>query len=135
MGEVLMASAKALGDHQSIILAEAMGMYEGIKGAKSLSISNLIIEGDYLTVINSLKQLHKPPWSISNSICDAVSLLLCFDSVVIRHCFREANRAADFMAHKGHCFQSVLVWSPPYCIDFSLLIRKDVLGWPLIRGG
>ncbi|XP_048501494.1 uncharacterized protein LOC125497838 [Beta vulgaris subsp. vulgaris] len=98
-----MASAKALGDHHSILLAEAMGLYEGIKGAKSLSISNLIIEG---------------------------SLLLCFDSVSIRHCFREANRAADFMAHKGHCFKNVLMWSPPYCIDFSLLIRKDVLGWP-----
>ena len=118
LGEVLMASVKALGDCHNIILAEAMGMYEGISGAISLRISNLIIEGDNLTVINSLKHRFKPPWLIANIICNADILLDRFDAVVIQQCFREANHTADFMAHKGHLFPNAFFWSPPYCIDF-----------------
>ena len=61
---------------------------------------------------------------------DASALLGRFQEVKFQHCYREANRLADFMAHKGHSHPEVWFWHLPYCIDFSLLIRKDVLGWP-----
>lgn len=130
LGEILTASAKSLGDHPSILIVEAMGLVKGIKGAISLHIKKIIIiEGDNITVINSIKANANPLWSIANIIVDARSLLEQFDQVYFHHCYRKANRAVDFMAHKGHFYSDVLFWSPPYCIDFFLLIHKDVLGW------
>ncbi|XP_019104362.1 uncharacterized protein LOC109134751 [Beta vulgaris subsp. vulgaris] len=131
-GEVLMARAKALGVYPSILMAEAMGLLEGIKGAISLQnwSRKIIFEGDNIAVINAMSPSATGPWTIANIILDAGALLGHFQEVKFQHCYREANRLADFMAHKGHSHPEVLCWLPPYCIDFSLLIRKDVLGWP-----
>ncbi|XP_048502732.1 uncharacterized protein LOC125498547 [Beta vulgaris subsp. vulgaris] len=48
----------------------------------------------------------------------------------VQHCFREANKLADFMAHCGHTFQDLHYCTLPFDFDLSLCIRKDVLGWP-----
>lgn len=53
-GDVLLASAKAIGQNISVIQSEAWALREGISGAPSLSISHLIIEGEKLGVINSM---------------------------------------------------------------------------------
>ena len=105
-------------------------MLEAIRGAHSLNLPNAIIEGDNLTVINAVNNIWQTPWEIDNIICDVGKELLKFSSVSVIHCFREANRAADFMAHRCHFVSSLRYCFPPYDIDFSLLIRKDVLGWP-----
>ena len=49
------------------------------------------------------------------------------------HCFRKANKLTDFIAHKGHLYPLLLYWLQPYCIDYFLIIRNDVLGWLLIE--
>ncbi|XP_048494587.1 uncharacterized protein LOC125494808 [Beta vulgaris subsp. vulgaris] len=130
MGEVLLVGAKSLGPHISIVQVEAWALCEGVKGAISLDISHLVVEGDNLAVINSMKNLWRIPWEISNIINDVGVDARSFVKCQFRHCFREANQAADFMAKKAHRHQSLLYWFPPYCMDFSLIIRKDVLGWP-----
>ena len=71
-----------------------------------------------------------PPWEIRNIILDAGVDLSRFSVVRCDHIFRESNRAADFMAHRGHFCASLLYSFPPYNVDFSLIVRKDVLGWP-----
>lgn len=70
-GEVLLGGAKSLGSNISIIQAEAWALSEGIKGASFLNITHLIIEGDNLGVINSMKNSWRIPWEISNIIKDA----------------------------------------------------------------
>ncbi|XP_057250731.1 uncharacterized protein LOC130591430 [Beta vulgaris subsp. vulgaris] len=67
-GEVLLAGAKSLGPHISIVQAEAWALSEGVKGAISLDISHIIIEGDNLIVINSMKNSWRIPWEIYNIV-------------------------------------------------------------------
>ena len=108
-----------------------MGLLEGLRGAVSISLSHLCVEEDNLSVVNVVNKNWSKPWKISNLLSDAAMLIMLdLDVCKIQHCFREANRAADFMANKGHSYPSLLYWFLPYCIDFSLIIRKDVLGWP-----
>lgn len=52
-----LAGEKALGSFPSILQAEAWGLREGIRAAISQDIQNIIIEGDNLTVINSIKNI------------------------------------------------------------------------------
>lgn len=47
---------------------------------------------------------------------------------MVAHRFMEANLAADFMAHEGHGASNLIYKFPSYSFDFSLVIRKDVLG-------
>lgn len=47
--------AKYLGSHISIVQDEAWALREAVKGAISLDISNIIVQGDNLVVINSMK--------------------------------------------------------------------------------
>lgn len=67
-GDVVLAGAKSLGSHIFIIQVEAWALKEGVKGALSLNISHLMIEGDNLGVINSMKNSWHIPWEISNII-------------------------------------------------------------------
>ena len=55
-GEVLLAGAKSLGPHLYIVQAEVWALREGVKGAISLD-THLVVEGDNLAVINSMKNL------------------------------------------------------------------------------
>ncbi|XP_048503203.1 uncharacterized protein LOC125498916 [Beta vulgaris subsp. vulgaris] len=129
-GDVIMAGSNSLGCYTSIFQVEAWGLLEAVRGAHSLNLSNVVIEGDNLVVVNAVNKIWQIPWEIDNIICDVGLELLKFNSVSMKHCFREANRAADFMAHRGHAVSSLCFSFPPYDMDFSLLIRKDVLGWP-----
>ncbi|XP_010677766.1 uncharacterized protein LOC104893369 [Beta vulgaris subsp. vulgaris] len=128
LGEVILAGSNALGCCTSILQAEAWGMLEAVRGSHSLNLSNVMIEGDNLKVINAVNKIWHIPWEIDNINCDVGKELLKFNSVSVKHCFREANRAADFMAHQSHTVPSLCYSFPPYDMDFSLLIRKDVLG-------
>ncbi|XP_010666799.1 uncharacterized protein LOC104883921 [Beta vulgaris subsp. vulgaris] len=130
LGEVILAGLNSLGCCTSILQAEAWGLLEAVRGAYSLNLSNVMIEGDKFAVINTVNKIWHIPWKIDNIICNVGMELLKFNSVYVKHCFREANRAANFMAHRGHAVSSLCFSFPPYDMDFSLLIRKDVLGWP-----
>ena len=120
----------SLNEASSILEAEARGLREGIRGARSLGIGNLIVEGDNLAVINAIKRLWKIPWSIHSIILDAIQDMGQFEDVQIGHVFREANAAADWMAHRGHLTTNMTYWFEISDLSFSIIIRKDALGWP-----
>ena len=107
-----------------------MDLLDAIKAALFCSLPQIIIEGDNLSVINAVLKIWKPPWVINSVLQDVWCELGNFNSVSFTHCFREANRAADFMAHQGQAAQHLCYKFPPFSVDFSLVIRKDVLGWP-----
>ncbi|XP_056697328.1 uncharacterized protein [Spinacia oleracea] len=132
-GELILAEAKAIHNSYSILQAEAMGLREGLKGALFLGIKNLIIEGDNLVVVNSINRVWQIPWEINNIICDAEMDLTTLESFSVRHCFREANQAADFMANQGHTTPDLRYWFSSFAPPLSLIIRKDALGWPTSR--
>lgn len=129
-GEVILAGAKALRSSLSIIQAEAWGLRKGVRAALGKGVSQVIIEGDNMAVIDSIKKLWRIPWEIENIITDVARDLNQFSFVQVTHIFREANRAADFMASKGHFHSSLVLSYSPFDVDFLLIIHKDVLGWP-----
>lgn len=91
--------AKSLSPNVSILAAKVWGMREGVKAALALGVDSIIIEGNNLVVINSLRKCWKVSWETDNFICDAGVDLASFSNVVFNHCFRKANRAADFLLH------------------------------------
>ncbi|XP_057248334.1 uncharacterized protein LOC130590283 [Beta vulgaris subsp. vulgaris] len=129
-GVVKLCGAGTLDGSVSILEAEARGLREGIRGAKSLGIDKLIVEGDNLAVINAVKRVWKIPWKIHSAILDTIQELGHFTEVQIDHVFREANAAADWMAHRGHTTLSTTYWFDVSDLSFSVIIRKDALGWP-----
>ena len=70
------------------------------------------------------------PWKIHASILDTKHEMGHFVDVQIWHVFREANAAADWMAHRGHSSASTTYWFDVPDLSFSIIIRKDALGWP-----
>ena len=128
---MVLAGTNSLGYSTSILQAEAWGLREGVRAALAQGLNNIIIEGDNLAVINALKKHWCIHWEVANISFDVDSELQQFSSFQVFHNFREANRATDFMANRGHRNSSLVYYFPPFDVDFSLIIRKDVLGWLL----
>ena len=116
----------------SILVVKAWGLREGIKGAIALGVKNLVIEEDNLSVIQTIKRIWKIPWVIHSLIMDAGEDLKGFDDVRINnHGVREGNMGTDWMAHRGNSSSNLTYWFGFPASAFSLIIRKDALGWPL----
>ena len=60
-GFLLLSGANAISKHYSILVAEAWGLREGIRGALFLGAKNITIEGDNLLVIQAIKRIWKVP--------------------------------------------------------------------------
>lgn len=118
----------------SILKAKAWGLREGIKATILVSVKNIQIEGDYLFVINSLRKIWKITQEIVSLVCDAGVDLCAFDKVVVNHCFWEANKAVDYLAHKGHSCLDLQYWFDVHDLNLLSIIRKDALGWCSFRG-
>lgn len=95
---VLLAALGSFLGHQSIILAKLTALLEGLDLAAQLGFSDLKVESDLATVVS---------WAISNGfvqwdfayLFERVQTLASSLSIIIRHVFREATFAADFMAN------------------------------------
>ncbi|XP_048490284.1 uncharacterized protein LOC125492238 [Beta vulgaris subsp. vulgaris] len=108
-GVVKLCGAGAMDSSVSILEAEARGLRE---------------------VINAVNRVWKIPWKIHSSILDTIQELGHFEEVQIYHVFREANAAADWMAHRGHSSPTTTYWFDVPVLPFTVIIRKDALGWP-----
>jgi ribonuclease HI len=87
-------------------VAEMWGVYEGLKLARSKSISNLIVQVDSAVVVHGIesgKQGSSFVWNIMGIIRHLLSLDW---NVRIMHIYREANRYADMLANVG-CDENV----------------------------
>ena len=116
-------------------MAEALALHKGIQEAIRLGIKDIHIEGDNLLVINSLKGTWKPPWKLQNIIHDSKILLQRFDSAHINHIYREANRAADWIANVGHLICNPMCISPNSSPKLDEIVQSDYLGYTLVRRG
>ena len=84
-------------------------------------------------VINSMKGLWSPPWQIAHIIQDVQQLLHSFSSSTIRHVYREANKAADWMANVGHLIESQFTIDDCTHSALNTILVNDRVGAPLVR--
>ena len=131
LGNLLLSGASQIAQHYSVLVAEAWGLGEGIRGAFFLGLKNIIIEGDNMSLIQATKRIWKISWSIEALIIDPEKDLGKFESYKIHHVFREANITADWMANRGHSAANLCYWFESHNALFSTIIRKDALRWPV----
>jgi len=80
--------------------AEYNGLIGGLKKAISLNIKNILIEGDSKLVIFQLLNLWKVKNEILKELYNKVKELFNeFDSIGLRHIYREYNKKADSIAN------------------------------------
>ena len=84
------------------MVAEALALQKGLHLALQSEYKNIEIEGDNLLVINTIKGIWNSPWKISTIIHDIILMLTFFDNRKLRHIYREANTAAEWIANVSH---------------------------------
>ena len=92
----------------SVIMAEARVLHDGMQAANAASYKDIIIKGDNLIIIKVVLGLTSIPWKILNVIRDVRFLLDQTTQVEVRHIFREANKAADWLSKYGHIHQIII---------------------------
>jgi len=119
----------------SIIVAEARALRDGVQAATRAGYRWLQVEGDNLTVIEALQGKSAIPWQINHIIQDVRNLLAQVDQVVIKHIYREANMAADWLAKYGHSVSGTMETIEISNPEFRLIVCDDMLGRTLARRG
>ena len=128
-GEIVNIHRESTQD-DSAIQVEARALLAGIRKALEIGIRNIILEGDNLTVVNTLKRNWKP--TLGQTIVNDIRILFRqFNKAEIYHCYREGNQAADCIAKHNCNFNSQQY--DPLLRDFYVIIRKDELGWSFVR--
>ncbi len=118
-------------NHTTALQAEASALLACVRATAHVGIKKIIVEGDNLTIINDVNGLWRLPWSIKDTIEDIRDVLKTFEYYKLDHCFREGNRAADFLASKFN--ESITSICNPMLREFHTIIRQDVLGYTFAR--
>lgn len=108
--------------HDDIFMVELWAIWRGLVLALSLRIDKIWIESDSLSVVNTInrKQPHGPkPSDCLNHIW---KMLEKIDRYQVTHTWREANRAADYVAKMNSTGTDVVI-SPS---DFPDALRKII---------
>ncbi|CAN1779029.1 Putative ribonuclease H protein At1g65750 [Linum perenne] len=99
----------------SIMRAELLAAEIGLTRAWDLGAKKVILELDSLAAVLSIQELSA--WDTRHGLTlRQIQLLRSRDwQAVVQHCYREANRAADLLAHLGHSFSlgthPIVSWS------------------------
>lgn len=98
--------------------AEAMGALVAAELSRDLGLPDVIMEGDSLQVVQSLRNM-SPNWSSYGKIIeDARGILYTRRSWMVSHVKREANSAAPHLAKNAFTMSLDRVWMEerPQCI-------------------
>lgn len=97
--------------------------------ATQLGIDQLDVELDVKVIVELLNGVECPNRSYSPLLNDCKSLMASLVQVRVRHCFREVNQCADFLA-KGGCnmVDNFVVFDSPPPADLYFLLDSDKNG-------
>ncbi|KAL6190587.1 hypothetical protein ACLB2K_036981 [Fragaria x ananassa] len=112
-GNSLVAGARRLYSLNAHVL-ECLALKDGLLAAKRFNHKNMLVEGDLLLVISSLRDLANATWKIKPILCDILHLAHWFDNISFTHIFREANFMTDALANTGHALQCPKIWVDSY---------------------
>ncbi|XP_057249105.1 uncharacterized protein LOC104906541 [Beta vulgaris subsp. vulgaris] len=127
-GMIKLCGARSLSADSSILVAEAWALREGLVGARMLGLISWWLKGQSV-LIQAIKRVWKIPWSI-HSLMDAGKIEE-FCGGQYQPWSSGGNAAADWMAHRGHLCSNLTYWFESPDFNFSVIIRKDALGWPI----
>ena len=123
--QVIQAGAFPLGA-ASVLVAEATALRNGLRATVDTGFCRILIESDNQILIQAIKGVIQPPWEIQVLVQDIIHFIKSCIHVDVSHIFREANRAADWLAKLG------LSLYPPVCGIRSLIVIFYVLSIRII---
>jgi len=131
-GTLLRAGSYRYGN-ASVIMAEARALRDGMLTAVRAGYTNIIIEGDNQAIFKALSGSAPIPWRIANIIRDVRFMLSQCPHVEMRHIFREANMAADWLAKYGHTHQIIIEDSNSLHQELRKVVWDDMTGRVFVR--
>ena len=108
--------------------AELWGLRDGLLLCSSLNIPCLIVEMDAKVIVDVIKNSAYVNQIISPILDDCRQLMTGCQQVQLKHCYRQANRCADYMARLGadQELDYILFSSPP--VDLAKALEDDCNG-------
>ena len=100
-GCVIAALSQKISMTQSVELAEALAARRAVTFDMELSLSRVIIEGDFLRVVQALKSLGRCNTLFRHVIEEARSLGEFFQQYQFQHVHRDGNRLAYALAKRA----------------------------------
>uniref|UniRef100_A0A7C9DFK5 RNase H type-1 domain-containing protein n=1 Tax=Opuntia streptacantha TaxID=393608 RepID=A0A7C9DFK5_OPUST len=116
-------------------MAEGRALREGLQAVINGGYRNLEIEGDNMLVIQAIQDKVQIPWQVHNIVLEIKGLLAQCLQVTIRHIYREANLAADWLSKYGHSVPTNFLLSECHAPEFRNIIQEDWAGRTLVRRG
>nr|CAD1844695.1 unnamed protein product [Ananas comosus var. bracteatus] len=119
----------------SALHAEAIALLEALKEAIKRGISKAIVEIDSQNLFSYVSSQIEPPWRLQNIIDRCTSLAKHLQQCIFVKIYREANRAADYLASHALNSRSKLVFDPTsdLPIDFVRILFEDSAGRVFLR--
>jgi len=133
-GQVIQAGAFPLGT-TSVLIAEATALRNGLHAAVDAGLCRILIESDSQILVQAILGVIQPPWEIQVLLHDINHFIQSCIHVEVSHIFREANRAADWLAKLGLSLSSTCVWNQITNRELLCIIHQDSLGYTLERRG
>ena len=115
--------------HTTSVLAEWWALRDRLILATQLGIDQLDVELDAKVIVELLNGAECPNRSYSPLLNDCKSLMASLVQVRVRHCFREANQCADFLAKRGcNMVDNFVVFDSPPSAELYILLDSDKNG-------
>ena len=116
-------------------MAEGRALRDGLEAVISGVYRNLEIEGYNMLIIQAIQDKVQVPWQVRNIIFEIKGLLAQCLQVTIRHIYRKANMAADWLSKYGHSAPINLLLSECEAPKFRNIIQENKAGRTLVRRG
>ena len=78
-------------------------------------------------------RIYTTPWQIAHIIHDIQALMRSLSASTIRHIYREANKAADWVANVGHLVDTQFSFDDCTHSALNSILVNDQVGAPLVR--
>lgn len=117
------------GGMNQVLEQELRGMLEGVRLARDLKLKRIAIASDSKSVVEMVTEKCKGPWQLWNLVKELNKLSKEFDSIRIKHTYRESNGAADWIAKRRNLGSDFLVsYIGPLENELINVIENDVKG-------
>lgn len=117
----------------SSFMAELWALRDGLKYCRDQNYEVVVVELDAKAVIDILSNLNNSNLAVCSLVDDCRCLIAQIPQVLIRHCYREANRCANKLANMGGKQQTDFISYDCSPVDLFSFVDFDLSGLYLRR--
>ena len=107
--------------------AKVKAFEAGLLLAKDTGVKDLVVEGDFVMVLNALSGKSTPPSSVEAVVLGMQEMAKDFRQIVFSHVRRHGNKPAHLLAKHASGISNHLVWSKEYPCFIEEALTHDVI--------